>query len=88
MLRLHSESSCSYPGRPVRGAVVCKHGRALRGNMQSSRTGVSRGHSRHRKPPAIGRLETSLANRKAGMDSPSRRAEQREGKAPQCAPVL
>jgi hypothetical protein len=50
MLRLCSDSSRSYPGRPVRrGAVFC--GSAMYGNIQGDRAGVSRRYSRHRKPP-------------------------------------
>ena len=61
MLRLCSDSSRSYtpqggtelsPGRPVRRGVVF-YDRALHGNMQGDRVGVSRGHSRHGKPPLL-----------------------------------
>jgi hypothetical protein len=45
MLRLHSHSSRSYPGRPVRRGVVF-YDIALYGNMQGERAGVSRGRSR------------------------------------------
>jgi len=85
MPRLCSNSSRSYPGRPVREAALCKQGCALHGNMQGHQTGVSRGHSRHRIPPSTGWLETSTANRKAVTVSPCRRAKQREEKVPQCA---
>lgn len=86
MSRLCSHSSRSYPGRPARDAVLYQQGRALHGNMQGHRAGVSRGHSRHRTPPSTGRLETSSAKR-AETVSPCRRAEQREGEVPQCAPT-
>ena len=46
MLRLCSDSSRSYPGRPVRLAVSRKRICVLHGNMQDDRAGVSRGHSR------------------------------------------
>ena len=52
MLRLCSKSSRSYPGRPVRRGVVF-YDSALHGNIQGDRTGVSRGHSRHGKPPLL-----------------------------------
>jgi hypothetical protein len=45
MLRLHRDSSRSYPGRPARRGVV-SYDSALHGNMQGDRAGVSRGHSR------------------------------------------
>jgi hypothetical protein len=72
MLRLHSDSSRSYPGRPARRVVVF-YDSAQYGNMPGDRTGVSRGHSR--------REETSpVKRRKAGKDLPRRRTEHREGK--------
>jgi len=45
MLRLCSDSSRSYPGRPARQAVQHTQDSALYGNMQGERAGVSRGHS-------------------------------------------
>ena len=45
MLRLCSESSRSYPGRPARRGVGVFDS-ALYGNMQVDRGGVSRGHTR------------------------------------------
>jgi len=72
MLRLHSDSSRSYPGRPARRGVVL-YGSALCGNIQGDRAGVSRGHSRRRKPPLMVAwwLETSPVNRKAGRSHPA-----------------
>jgi hypothetical protein len=66
MLRLCSESSCSYPGRSVRHAfALCES--ALRGNMQGDRTEVSSGHSRCRKLPlAEWRLKTSRDPQRGG----------------------
>ena len=72
MLRLHSDSSRSYPGRPARRGVALTTA-PCHGNMQGDRAGVSRGHSR--------REETSPAKwTKAGKDLPRRRAKHREGK--------
>jgi hypothetical protein len=71
MLRLHRDSSRSYPGRPARRGVVFTT-TVLYGNMQGDRTGVSRGRNR--------RMETSPVKKsKAGKDLPRRRAEHREG---------
>ena len=73
MLRLCSDSSRSYPGRPVRLAVSRKRICVLYGNMQDDRAGVSRGHSRHGKPPllAVWWVETSPVNKKAGRSHPA-----------------
>ena len=46
MLRLCSDSSRSYPGRPVRRAASRKGSSILYGNVQEDQAGVSRGHSR------------------------------------------
>ncbi len=45
MLRLCSERSRSYPGRPARRAVQLTLDSVLHGNMQDDQVGVSRGHS-------------------------------------------
>ena len=73
MLRLHSDSSRSYPGRPVRFATP-KWSGARHGNMTRDRAGVSRGHNRCEETSPV--KETT----KAGKDLPHRRAEHREGK--------
>ena len=72
MLRLCSDSSRSYPGRPVRHGVVF-YDSALCGNTHGDRAGVSKGHSRHGKPPllAVWWVETSLVNKKAGRSHPA-----------------
>jgi hypothetical protein len=45
MLRLHRDSSRSYPGRPARlGVVFCDSAR--HGDTECDRAGVSRGHTR------------------------------------------
>ena len=64
MLRLCSDSSRSYPGRSARTAVPDVWGCALHGNMpgigqKSAKAIVGVG----RRPLAIGRLETSPAQR-------------------------
>jgi len=78
MLRLCSDSSRSYPGRPVRRGAVF-HGSALFGNMQGDRAGVSRSHSRHRKPPllAVWWVETSPVKRikRGGLILPKGRTQ-------------
>jgi len=73
MLRLCSDSSRSYPGRPARRGVVL-YDSALYGNMQGDRAGVSRGHSRCEETSPVKEAT------KAGKDLPRRRAEHREGK--------
>jgi hypothetical protein len=72
MLRLQSDSSRSYPGRPARRWVVL-YGSALCGNIQGDRSEVSRGHSRRRKLPLMVAwlMETIPANRKAGRSHPA-----------------
>ena len=45
MLRLCSERSRSYPGRPARQAVQLTLDSVLHGNMENDQAGVSRGHS-------------------------------------------
>ena len=72
MLRLCSHSSRSYPGRPVRRGVVF-YDSALCGNTHGDRAGVSKGHSRHGKPPllAVWWVETSPVNKKAGRSHPA-----------------
>ena len=80
MLRLCSESSRSYPGRPVRHAV--KIDSADGGNAISDRTGVSRRHSRCRTSMWIAhRLETSREN--ITEDSPHQRTEHLREDKPQ-----
>ena len=72
MLRLHSHSSRSYPGRPaLRGVVL--YDSALCGNIQVERAGVSKSHSRHGNPPllAVWWVETSPVNNKAGRSHPA-----------------
>ena len=71
MLRLCSDSSRSYPGRSVRIAVPDVWDCALHGNMpgigqKSAKAIVGVG----RRPHAIGRLETSPAQR-AGKPYPA-----------------
>lgn len=71
MLRLCSDSSRSYPGRSVRTAVPDAWDCALHGNMpgigqKSAEAIVGVG----RRPLAIGRLETSPAQR-AGKPYPA-----------------
>ena len=88
MLRLCSESPRSYPGRPVRRGVVF-YGSALHGNMQGDWAGVSRGHSRHRKPPllAVWWVETSPVKRKkAGRSHPAEGPNSKYGELSICAP--
>jgi len=75
MLRLRSESSRPYPGRPVPKAFR-KEG-TVRGNMHRYGTGVSRGHSRRRKV-AIGGMATGNEPGKNPEGSPRRRAEHEE----------
>ena len=72
MLRLCNHSSRSYPGRPVRRGVVF-YDSALCGNTHGDRAGVSKGHSRHGKPPflAVWWVETSPVNKKAGRSHPA-----------------
>ena len=79
MLRLHRDSSRSYPGRPARRGVVL-YDSALCGNMQVDRAGVSKSHSRHGKPPllAVWWVETSPAKKKSREVSSCRRAEPKE----------
>jgi len=69
MLRLHSDSSRSYPGRPARRGVVL-YGSALYGNMQGDRAGVSRGHSRRRTLPQGG-VVTGNEPGEAGKSHPA-----------------
>jgi len=79
MLRLCSDSSRSYPGRPVSHAIVFDG--AATGDGCRDEAEVSRSHSRRgRRPLAIGRLETSPVSREA---LPRRRAERRTGEEPQ-----
>ena len=82
MLRLCSDSSCSYPGRSVRNAVPVAWDCALHGNMpsigqKSAKAIVGVG----RRPLAIGRLETSRGSTPEAL--PRRRAERRIGEEPQ-----
>ena len=73
MPRLCSDSSRFYPGRPVRRGVVF-YDSVLHGNMKEDRAGVSRGHSRHRKPSLLAVwwwVETSPVNNKAGRSRPA-----------------
>jgi len=72
MLRLHRDSSRSYPGRSARRGVV-RYETALLGNMQGDRAGVSRGHSR--------REETSPAKQdksRERLTPPKGRTQRRE----------
>ncbi len=71
MLRLCSDSSRSYPGRPARLGVEISDS-AMYGNMQGDRAGVSRGHSR--------REETSPAKCKSRerLTPPKGRTQRRE----------
>ena len=65
MLRLHRDSSRSYPGRPARlGVVFCDSAR--HGNTECDRAGVSRGHTR--------REETIPEENKSVPFFPNRRA--------------
>ena len=66
MLRLCSDSSRSYPGRPVWRAVPRKRISILHGNMRGDQTGVSRGHSRcGNKPGETDSKPGSLTRRRA-----------------------
>ena len=82
MIRSLIRSSRSYPGRPVSHAT--EEGGATIGNSGCDETGVSRGHSRCRRPPkADRRLETSSAKRKAGRTHPTEGPNmKKEGKVP------
>ena len=81
MLRLCSDSSRSYPGRPVSRAIVLDG--AAAGNSCRDGAGVSRSHSRRRKPS---QSDWTVGN-KPGIESrealPRRRAKHRTGKEPQ-----
>ena len=72
MLRLCSHSSRPYPGRPVQRGVVF-YDSALCGNTHGDWAGVSKGHSRHGKPPlfAVWWVETIPVNNKAGRSHPA-----------------
>lgn len=88
MTRSHSGSSRPYPGRPVSQAAGNRG--AYGGNIVCDETGVSRGHSRCRKPPKVDkRLETSQVNRKAGRTHPTKGPNmKKEGKVLVCCKAV
>jgi hypothetical protein len=81
MLRLCSDSSRSYPGRPARRGVVL-YDSALYGNMQGDRAGVSRCHSRHRKPPLFGGVVGGNEPGEAGRTHPAEGPNSKYGNRP------
>ena len=71
MLRLHSHSSRSYPGRPVRSTTPAGAAPGMatcRGTGQESAEAI------------VGRGNKPGETEKTGKDLPCRRAEHREGK--------
>ena len=76
MLRLHRDSSRSYPGRPARLGVV-SYDSALHGNMQGDRARSQQRPYQAWKLPflTVWWLETSLVNNKSWEVSFCRRAK-------------
>ncbi len=88
MTRSLRGSSPPYPGRPVSHASGNRS--ADGSNTVCDKAGVSRGHSRCRKPPKVDRqLETSSVNRKAGRTHPTEGPNmKKEGKVLVCCKAV
>jgi hypothetical protein len=79
MLRLCSDSSRSYPGRPVSLATVSNG--ATAGNGCRDGAGVSRSHSKRRTPSPM-RLDGWKQARLAGKTYPAEGPNEEKGRSP------